>query len=375
MSHSFLKNSIKAIVVAVLFLPFSAFAINTIATGFQVDAANPYEINAFSVCKVARSLNGNTYFIPTKTSTEWSEVRSKHNTSEIEMYDCSLPASQCRVGYQYKIDNKIGSVKYTPYSNNTNTYVSGTYSIVKTGKDDHCNGSQACGIRGAVQCVGDYGIRVTYQMQFEGVNGASVTTAWSNVSTAFGAWSQRQYETGDSECSAAAGCKIRMTIEDDHPDVTCSIGYQHRDEQSQSGWAYDNAWATITSSGSEGENCEGAGCGLQVRVYCEAPPEGLNAPAGGGGVVNGECGVADGAIYDGGSTGQNPPSVADRCSAGSVSNFVYDNDGQWTWSCLGSGGGTNDFCSAFNADHNWNPPGDPDFGEGGCENGEICFNL
>ncbi len=370
MNMNLYKLFIKVFVLVLFSIPTGAFAIDTVATGFRVDGITPYEIDAWSACRVVISENSNTYFVPTKTSSEWSSFRSVHepNGTDLKVYNCSLPASQCRVKYQYKIDKGSAAEKYTPYTNNTTTYQTGPYSVYKTGKDDHCNSSPGCGIRSGVQCQagGDYAIRVQYEMQFEGISGGAYWTPWSNSSTAYGSWSDRIYETGDSECSSPSGCKIRMQIEDNHPEVTCSIGYQHRDQNSVSGWAYDWNWATIYSQGSEGENCEGAGCGFQVRVYCEGPPEGIVPSSGssgssGSGVPGGtigQCGSANGVTYASPFSPINP--TDNRCSVGTVSGYTHNTTvGIWTWDCVGTW--TTESCFAFDGNIDWG-----DFGETGC---------
>jgi hypothetical protein len=168
-----------------------------------------------------------------------------------------------------------------------------------------------------------------------------------------------------------------MSIVDNYSgsqNVTCGIGYQHRDQDSQSGWQYNNTWATIFSARGDGENCEGAGCGMQARLYCEGPPAGFNSgnfPT--FGENDGQCGTANANIYAGGSNGMSGfyPLPADRCAAGAESGYTYNQGDQftpgfWSWSCLGTSGGQNDSCAAYNSQDNWNPLGDPDFGTDGC---------
>lgn len=320
------------------------------------------------------------FLVPNKTMAEWNtfKVSADDPSTDYTVYPCELPNTECRLWYQYKIDNKIGEARSTPWTNNTTSYSSGPYSITKTGKDDTCNGSQGCGIRMGVQCYGDYAVNVSYEMLFEGVSGGARATGYpaTQGTIQWGAWSQRVYETGDSECSSP-GCQIRMSIANNYTGnqtVTCGIGYQHRDEQSQSGWRYNNTLATVLSQGSEGENCEGAGCGLQARLYCSGPPEGVDAPNSQSvGTNDGQCGSANGNIYAGGSNGLGGsfPPTADRCNAGSVSGYGYNfssgtTPGNWSWTCLGTSGGQNDSCVAFNSQDNWNPLGDPDYGQDGC---------
>ena len=356
--------------VGLLFLvmiPFAVYAIGTIATGFRIDAQTsvPVAIDAHSECwNVKNQSSALDYFVPTKIATEWTNFRAAYmNIRPADIYPCELPNTQCRLHYQYKIDNKMGEIKWTPWTDNTTNYASGPYSLVKTGKDDTCNGSQACGIRVGVQCTGEYGISVTYEMKFEGVSGGVRTTGYPTLGggVKWGAWSQRQYETGDNECDGAGNCRVSMTVADNYSGVnpvTCSIGYQHRTDESVSGWKYDGVEAIANNNGSgDGENCENGGCGLQTRLYCSGPPAGTaSPPPAGAGQVNGQCGPADGGGYP--ATG---PPAGDRCTVGAVTGYTYNSlTGQWTWQCAGTSGGINDYCTAFNLEWSeWNPPRDP----------------
>lgn len=58
-----------------LLLPIFAFALNTIATGFQVGATQ-VTIDAHGVCQVAVATDNKSYFVPTNTADEWSAFRT-----------------------------------------------------------------------------------------------------------------------------------------------------------------------------------------------------------------------------------------------------------------------------------------------------------
>jgi len=403
MQYYLIKKFFKIIAFAFIFFPVSAFAIDTVPDGFLVNDVRAVEIDAHSVCKVVLSKSGTAYFVGTKEANEWSSFRNQPSTqlnARFEMYDCSLPQSSCTVGYQYRLDNGRSAEKYTPATDNTSVYGSGAWSVKITGKDDTCNGSDGCGLRSRVQCTGDYDIKVDYQYVGEGVNAPLRTTGWSSASTGWGPWSTRSYETGDSECSSGSGgCDIKMWIADDHPDVTCSIGYKHRTDETVSGWAYDGAPANVNNNGSgDGENCENGGCGMQVRVYCEGPPGGYNpstnlwqysgegqvgsqcsgntvptgtcSPAGsncyvsntikgvttsqtyqcgngsGGSppaAVNGQCGGANGNTY----TTAAQVNAAGLCNLGTPTPSPVQGAGAWGWTCQGINGGTTATCNAL----------------------------
>jgi len=345
-----ISTGIGFALMVLVMTPFVVYALGTNNTGYRIDAqtSTPIAIDAHSECWNVKN-EGSTldYFIPTRLANEWTAFRAKYAILRpADIYPCSLPNSQCRLHYQSKIDTGLAPIKTTGWTTNSTTYASGAYSLKKTGQDDHCNGSTACGIRVGVECIGDYGINVTYEAKFEGISGGVRTTGYAvpGGGINWGAWSERQYETGDNECNGSGNCRVSMTVEDNYSGavpVTCSIGYQHRTDESQSGWRYDGVEAIANNNGSgDGENCEGGGCGLQARLYCAGPPQG---PGGGSPPpgVDGVCGPASGQLLS------SAPPVSNRCSSGTQTGFTTTSE-SWFWACSGSGTGSSDFCEAFN---------------------------
>lgn len=391
------------IIVITLAIPAVVLSINSIADGWRLNAGVVEDplifYNYEGDCYTATNSNvaqGAAYFVPTGAELaggdgelEWQAFKSFSDipNDAIEVYPCSLPNTECRLHYQYKIDNKIGQIKTTPWTDNTSSYKTGPYSLVKTGKDDHCNGSQACGIRVGVQCRGDYGINVQYEMIFpdNGVrrSGGIKNTGFADTSTqaiSWGTFSQRQYEDGDNECKSSGGsCEIKMTVTDnfDGPQaVSCDIGYQHRTDESTSGWEYNGASALANNDGSgDGENCEksSGGCGLQARLRCQGPPAGIGSPPSpASGTVNGECGPDDGQVFFGPLQGSGAPSPSRECSVGTSSGASYNGStGEWQWSCTSTG--APDLCTAYNINFGeWNPSSDPGGGgPGSCNNSGV----
>ncbi len=68
-------------------IPALVFALNTVATGFQV-SSTPASIDAHGVCQKVNATDGKTYFVPTNTSTEWSAFRA-NKPSGIVLAPCS----------------------------------------------------------------------------------------------------------------------------------------------------------------------------------------------------------------------------------------------------------------------------------------------
>ncbi len=84
--------------------------------------------------------------------------------------------------------------------------------------------------------------------------------------------------------------------------------------------------STVTGAGPWSWSCEGSGGGGDAG--CSASV---------GAMVNGVCGTANG------TTVASAPTT-NLCSSGTASAVA--GSGPWTWNCLGSGGGSNSFCSA-----------------------------
>jgi len=250
--NEFIKKKIPfwiGVLALVMFsVPAAVLSLNSIQDGWRINAnviSEPLVVyNYLNECYNARNNNpvgGAAYFIPTGATTaggkaelEWTSFKSNADlpSTAVEVYPCALPNTECRVYYQYKIDNKIGQIKSTPWTDNSSTYQTGPYSLVKTGKDDHCNGSQGCGIRVGTQCSGDYGINVEYEMIFpdDGVrlSGGVQNTGFANTTTGainWGPYSWRSYEDGDNECKSSGGsCEVKMTVSHNYTgdqSVTC----------------------------------------------------------------------------------------------------------------------------------------------------------
>ena len=275
------KNTLKNIgvftLIGILLIPAVVWAIDTVATGFRATATEKkIDIVAASEawhtandCYYVRSKTASDYFVPSKTSAEWSAYKSNHSTAEMEKWVCWVPENNCRISYDWLIDWDDAPIKYTPYTNNTSTYQIWPYSLDERNDDEHCNGW--CGLRAWVQCTNnDYAIRVWYQFDMKNSISPIVYSSWSDVSTALWAWAQRS-TNGEYECSQ--WCWVRMFIETRWDDalVNCSIGYRHRIDNTESAWGYDGAWATFTNSSGDWEDCENWNCWLQVRLYCDWP--------------------------------------------------------------------------------------------------------
>lgn len=70
-----LQRSVAIALLALAAIPVAALALNSVATGFQI-GATPITVDAHGTCQKVSSADGNTYFVPTNTSTEWSAFRT-----------------------------------------------------------------------------------------------------------------------------------------------------------------------------------------------------------------------------------------------------------------------------------------------------------
>lgn len=125
-----LKNSFIFALIGFLMIPLMVWAIDTVATGFRATATEKkIDIIAASEpghtvndCYYVRSKTASDYFVPSKTSAEWTAFKNNHSTSQMEKWKCSIPENSCRIGYDYLIDGDDAPIRYTPYTNNTNTW-------------------------------------------------------------------------------------------------------------------------------------------------------------------------------------------------------------------------------------------------------------
>ena len=89
-SHLLIKTSLFVIVGLSFFVFFNvnkALAINTCSSGWQISDGQTKQINCHGVCKKVTNNCGKSIFIPTKTSTEWSEFRT-HNPTCVSLSSC-----------------------------------------------------------------------------------------------------------------------------------------------------------------------------------------------------------------------------------------------------------------------------------------------
>ncbi len=72
------RASLRTVVIVfgILFcsVPIVTIALNTISTGFQVGATQT-QIDAHGVCHNVQATDGQSYFVPTNTASEWSAFR------------------------------------------------------------------------------------------------------------------------------------------------------------------------------------------------------------------------------------------------------------------------------------------------------------
>ena len=347
-----LKNTIAFAVIGFLMVPLIVWAIDTVATGFRATATEKkIDIVAASdgwhttsKCYYVRSKTASDYFVPTKTEEEWSAFDDNHSTTQMEKWVCWVQENNCRVGYDYRIDWDDAPIRYTPYTNNTTTYQTWQYTLDFRNDDEHCNGG--CGLRASVQCTNDdYAIRLWYQYRIWTTSSVTVYTDWSDVSNAFWWWAS-VVDNSQTECDT--WCRIRMFIETRWDDdlVNCNISYKHRADAGESAWASNGAWSTLTYNTSDDEDCENAGCGMQVRLYCDGPGAAnwwIPAPPAG------QCGPANGNTYSG------QPPASQLCTTGTASS-LENMWGAFAWSCNTSGWG--DYCFSIDSSP-WSSSGWP----------------
>lgn len=84
------KNHLIALLLAgAFFVPSFVWGINTIATGYQVSTSN-VQIDAHGECRAVCVTSGSaSYFVPTKTASEWNSFRSSA-PAEINVINCGF---------------------------------------------------------------------------------------------------------------------------------------------------------------------------------------------------------------------------------------------------------------------------------------------
>ena len=110
-----IQKKIIALVASVLLLPAVVLALNTIDTGFQI-AHTTTAIDAHGVCQQLFSTDGKTYFVPTKTSNEWSIFRTQ--------MPAAITASSCQMLQNATWEN-LGQILPGPIANSQSMTVGG----------------------------------------------------------------------------------------------------------------------------------------------------------------------------------------------------------------------------------------------------------
>lgn len=170
------KISSKAIIIsligAICIVPLGVWAINTVATGYKTTTTDR-KVYAHGVCNEVRHTGWSAYFVPTKTSAEWSAVRN-NSPSWLAISTCctSIPAqtleikSDCAGGWRTP-------VACPPW------YTDGWVSA-----------AQKLDCRGTGQNWDDYQARIRYCTR------AATTVCWTSQCTSYPAHSF----TRDDEC-------------------------------------------------------------------------------------------------------------------------------------------------------------------------------
>lgn len=106
MNKSWMRRNFKilwiSILLMVLTVPLVINALDTVETGFRIDAADKVtnsdtiiKVDAHGVCKLVGNASNNSYFIPTRTSLEWYLFRTylpeTDPPGEVYLLECSSP--------------------------------------------------------------------------------------------------------------------------------------------------------------------------------------------------------------------------------------------------------------------------------------------
>lgn len=90
------RASLRTVVIVfgILFcsVPIVTIALNTISTGFQVGATQT-QIDAHGVCHNVQATDGQSYFVPTNTASEWSAFRTNKPAGVTLNSCCAVPYS------------------------------------------------------------------------------------------------------------------------------------------------------------------------------------------------------------------------------------------------------------------------------------------
>ena len=81
------KLKIVILILAFALVPPTIWAIDTVSSGYKTTTSNK-EVNAHGTCQLVKHTGGTSYFVPTKTSSEWSAFRS-NKPSAVQLSQCT----------------------------------------------------------------------------------------------------------------------------------------------------------------------------------------------------------------------------------------------------------------------------------------------
>lgn len=149
------KVVLMILFIIVVSIPASIQAINIVLEGFRVGVVAT-QIDAHNICKNVQTSNGNQYFVPTKTSAEWTTFLSRLPVGATAT-DCTSCLPNSRIGAPFYSFQSACSVTNTGllrcWNSGTGAFLSGvptsTFIAVEVAGD-----STVCGITtaGAIQC-------------------------------------------------------------------------------------------------------------------------------------------------------------------------------------------------------------------------------
>ena len=216
------------IIIAFTFFVFwnidKVLAINNCNDGWQIAVGQTKQINCHGICKKVTNNCSKTIFVPTRTSSEWSEFRI-NRPSCVSLSECCSVGEICNYGsWQCDGSCRRKRVLYK-YDSNCNCVASGQYEYQNCPSGTTCSGGScrndvACSTSGYAckdQCT-----RGQRQYRCDGSNNCNQFWRWINTSSCnpFKCSGGSCSNVCESSCGADAACDGKS------PGSSCGSGKQ-----------------------------------------------------------------------------------------------------------------------------------------------------
>ncbi len=344
------NKNIALYLVLMVLIPLLAWSINTLLEGYRV-SSTPTKIVAYNTCKSINSTDGNDYFVPTRTQTEWDTFLG-NTPPALNVEDCPI-GTGCKLRYRIKSDVATSSWAETPWGDSANPqWMEGPVATTTGAKN-------TIAFEVGVMCQPDLSFDLGYR--YRGNAGPYWNTTIGShyadviVSSGVDTWGASQFTIPFTKsCNVVGGdgtCGFLIYEMNEVGTVKCDTSLTYVELNDTTPGYLADKYGASTGQG----NCPTEGCGIKMAIRCYDPstfscsdPNTILAN-GASPYTVADCQTAGGVVYDTGA-GCGCKFTASACPAGWT---PYDNWSTTVSNTCGFATGDTCYSSCTTGSHAW----------------------